>query len=171
MELSEGILNLPHKYVALHLLQHCMSFNKVQYWARTAPRAFVDSLLTKQREKHLVSYPLHFIGGLERTEIGCLTATRPLIALRLCYRKEKLQQIRSGQQYCFIRKPFSKKDLESFVAPSDRTIPEGLSRSVVERPKLAAIFQSWELPKDIFEISLFFYPILILVRWDSNPGV
>ena len=30
-ELSEGILNLPHKYVALHLLQHCISFNKVQY--------------------------------------------------------------------------------------------------------------------------------------------
>ena len=50
MELNEGVLNLPHKYIGLHLLQHCIFFNKVQYWTRIAPRVFVDSLLTKQWE-------------------------------------------------------------------------------------------------------------------------
>ena len=48
------------------------------------------------------SYPLHLSWGLERTEIGRSTAARPLIPLRLFYRKEKFQQARSGQQYCFI---------------------------------------------------------------------
>ena len=42
-ELNEGILNLYHKYILLHLLQHCISFNKIQYWTRIVPHAFANN--------------------------------------------------------------------------------------------------------------------------------
>ena len=44
-ELADGISRVPKKHVAFHLLQQCLSYGKIQYWTRTAPRRFLYRLL------------------------------------------------------------------------------------------------------------------------------
>ena len=55
---------MPHKHVAFHILQQSLSFGRIQYWTRTAPREYISSLLELhhrlQQEllEHLVGQPL-----------------------------------------------------------------------------------------------------------------
>ena len=44
-EIAESMQQLPDKHVAFHILQQSLSFSRVQYWARTTPRAFTASFL------------------------------------------------------------------------------------------------------------------------------
>ena len=63
-EVVEAITQLPHKHVAFHILQQSLSFGRIQYWTRTAPREYISSLLELhhrlQQEllEHLVGQPL-----------------------------------------------------------------------------------------------------------------
>ena len=63
-EVVEAVTQLPHKHVAFHILQQSLSFGRIQYWTRTAPREYISSLLELhhrlQQEllEHLVGQPL-----------------------------------------------------------------------------------------------------------------
>ena len=63
-EVVEAVTQLQHKHVAFHILQQSLSFGRIQYWTRTAPREYISSLLELhhrlQQEllEHLVGQPL-----------------------------------------------------------------------------------------------------------------
>ena len=63
-EVVEAVTQLLHKHVAFHILQQSLSFGRIQYWTRTAPREYISNLLelhhSLQQEllEHLVGQPL-----------------------------------------------------------------------------------------------------------------
>ena len=44
-EVVEAVTQLSSKYVAFHIFQQSLSFGRIQYWIRSAPRQYISSLL------------------------------------------------------------------------------------------------------------------------------
>ena len=51
-QIADEVARLPHKHVAFQILQQSFSFGRIQYWARTAPRELVSSLIEYHSQLH-----------------------------------------------------------------------------------------------------------------------
>ena len=69
------IEQLPHKHVALHLLQKCMSFPKLSYCSRTISRSHLQPLLEAHNEHIRVA--LQYLLGRQLTDRQWIQTTLP----------------------------------------------------------------------------------------------
>ncbi|CAE7250211.1 unnamed protein product, partial [Symbiodinium natans] len=74
-EAVTAIEQLPHKHVALHLLQKCMSFPKLSYCSRTISRSHLQPLLEAHSERIRVA--LQYLLGRQLTDRQWIQATLP----------------------------------------------------------------------------------------------
>ena len=78
VEIDEAIgavEQLPHKHIALHLLQRCLSFPKLLYCARTVGSTHLQPLLLAHSDK--LRATLRFLVGQEPSEVLWRQATLP----------------------------------------------------------------------------------------------